>query len=88
MCFKTYGKPLKKVKMARYKVVCNKANCWIRTYEDLNKAKIAANNHKKRFGHNPIYIYEIEDGYDYVSSQLPAIHETDISKGIINMHVI
>ena len=74
--------------MAQYKVVCNKSDCWTRTYDDLEKAKIAATNHKKRFGHNPVYIYEIEEEYAYVSSELLAFKSKDTSKGILKIHSV
>lgn len=70
----------------KYKVVCNRQNCWTRTYDDLNTAKIAAANHKKRLGHNPVYIFEIEDKVALTSSELIAINKIDLSAGIANIH--
>lgn len=69
----------------KYKVVCNR-NDWTRAYDDLETARTAARNHKRRFGHNPVFIYEIEDEVEFTSTQLMELREIDEEKGVIKIH--
>ncbi len=66
--------------MEKYKVVCNRKNCWTKSYDDLVAAKTAAGNHKIRLGHNPVYIYKIKEEHLFTSTQLLAFDETELEE--------
>ena len=68
-----------------YKVVCNKKNCWTRTYIDLETAERAINNHTKRFGHAPVYIFKMEEEQEFTSTQLLAMNESELSENDIEV---
>lgn len=72
----------------QFKVVCNHLNCWTRNYDEREKAETAAKNHTKRLGHHPIYIYEIKDGYNYVSSELLNVMNLEVSEGIKKVNIL
>ena len=72
----------------KYKVVCNKTNCWTRTYENEQDAKTAAENHKKRLGHNPVYIYVLEEDVNPVARELLAYTTPKPEDGINQIKII
>lgn len=72
----------------KYKVVCNRENCWSRTYDNYADAQKAAENHKYRLGHNPVYIYELQDNVQPTARELLAYQKPSPKEGIIQIKTV
>ncbi len=58
------------------------------TFTDKKVAQEAAERHKDRTNHSPVYIYEIEESNKMTRGELLSMHSSDLTQGIIAIETV